>query len=92
MFYTNTRSPVKQNPCQAENHSLYRSGMSEPDGDSDFFHRPDANGSSQDFQRAQQDRLGGGGLVSIAYWIVRGVQLLFGLILRFVRRRPTSGR
>jgi len=66
--------------------------MSEPDGDSDFCHRPDATGPSQDFQRAQQDRLGGGGLVSVVYWIVRGVQLLFGLILRFVRRRLTSDR
>jgi hypothetical protein len=33
-----------------------------------------------DFERAQQDRAGGGGLVSAAYWIVRGVQALFGLI------------
>jgi hypothetical protein len=29
-----------------------------------------------DFERAQQDRAG----VSAAYWIVRGVQALFGLI------------
>jgi hypothetical protein len=36
-----------------------------------------------DFERAQQDRAGGGNaLVSIAYWIVRGVQALFGLIRR----------
>ncbi|MEA2469072.1 MAG: hypothetical protein QOE38_70 [Thermoleophilaceae bacterium] len=39
--------------------------------------------SNRDFERAQQDRAGGGnGLVSIAYWIVRGVQALFGLIRR----------
>jgi hypothetical protein len=35
-----------------------------------------------DFERAQQDRVGGSGLVSIAYWLVRGVQALFGLIKR----------
>jgi hypothetical protein len=37
---------------------------------------------NQDFERAKQDRLGGGGLVSVAYWILRGVQLLFGLVMR----------
>jgi hypothetical protein len=37
-----------------------------------------------DFERAQQDRTGGNALVSIAYWIVRGVQLLF----RAIARRP----
>ncbi len=36
-----------------------------------------------DFERAEQDRLaGGGGLVSIAYWIVRAVQGLYGLVRR----------
>jgi hypothetical protein len=37
---------------------------------------------SHDLERARQDRLGGGGLVSVAYWIVRGMQLLFGKITR----------
>jgi hypothetical protein len=41
-----------------------------------------------DFERAQQDRAGGNGLVSIAYWIVRGVQLLFGVVARAIARRP----
>jgi hypothetical protein len=37
----------------------------------------------QDPERARQDRLSGGaGLVSLAYWIVRGVQLLAGLVRR----------
>jgi hypothetical protein len=46
-----------------------------------------------DFERAQQDRLSGGGgtLVSVAYWIVRGVSGLFGLILRFARSRRSAG-
>jgi hypothetical protein len=29
----------------------------------------------RDFERAQQDRTGGGGLVSVAYWIARGMPL-----------------
>ena len=45
-------------------------------------------GYDPDFDRAKQDRLSGGspgGLVSIAYWIVRGVSALIGLVFR--RRR-----
>jgi hypothetical protein len=46
----------------------------------------------RDFERAQQDRLsGGGGLVSVAYWIVRGVSGLFGLVLRSARSRRSAG-
>jgi hypothetical protein len=42
---------------------------------------------NEDFERAEQDRGGGGGgLVSLAYWIVRGVQGLFGLLARWRRR------
>lgn len=55
--------------------------------DPDFFHRGDSNGTGQDFERAQQDRPGGGALVSFAYWIVRGVQLLFGSIARLLQSR-----
>ena len=43
-----------------------------------------------DYERAQQDR-GSGGLVSIAYWIARGVAGLFGLIVRALRARRSSG-
>jgi hypothetical protein len=35
------------------------------------------DGYDRDFDRAKQDRVSGGGLVSIAYWIVRGVSGLF---------------
>jgi len=40
------------------------------------------DGYDRDLDRAKQDRLSGGGLVSIAYWIVRGVSALFGLVTR----------
>jgi len=43
-----------------------------------------------DFDRAKQDRLAAGsrgGLVSLAYWIARGVSALVGLVLR---RRPSA--
>jgi hypothetical protein len=44
-------------------------------------------GYDPDFERAEQDRLEGtgGGLVSIAYWIVRAVQSLYGLVRRRTR-------
>jgi hypothetical protein len=60
--------------------------------DPDFFHRPEvSSGQNEDFERAQQDRLGGGGgLVSIAYWIVRGVQLLFGALARVLKKRTQA--
>jgi hypothetical protein len=49
------------------------------------------NGYDRDLDRARQDRLStGGGLVSIAYWIVRGVSALFGLVARSVGRRTPS--
>jgi hypothetical protein len=41
-----------------------------------------ATGYDRDFARAQADRAGANGLVSIAYWIARGVQGLFGLVSR----------
>jgi hypothetical protein len=45
-----------------------------------------------DFERAQQDRLStGGGLVSIAYWIVRAVSGLFGFVFRRARSRRSAG-
>jgi hypothetical protein len=58
--------------------------------DPDFFHRGGSNGTGEDFERAQQDRLGRGGLVSVAYWIVRGVQLLFGAVVRVLRPRSRT--
>jgi hypothetical protein len=56
----------------------------------DFFHRGDPSGPGEDLERAQQDRLGGGALVSVAYWIVRGVQLLFGTIARLTWARSRT--
>jgi hypothetical protein len=46
------------------------------------------DGYDRDFDRAKQDRVSGGGLVSIAYWIVRGVSGLIGLIVRRRTHRP----
>jgi hypothetical protein len=40
----------------------------------------------RDLDRAKQDRLSSGGLVSIAYWIVRGVSAFIGLLARRWRR------
>jgi hypothetical protein len=84
MFYTNTRSPVK--PIGG---FLLSSRPVSQDGP-DFFHRDSSNGTGEDFERAQQDRLGGGALVSIAYWLVRGVQLLFGAIARLTWARSRT--
>jgi hypothetical protein len=47
------------------------------------------DGYDRDLDRAKQDRLSGGGLVSIAYWIVRGISGLIGLMFR--RRRSANG-
>jgi hypothetical protein len=47
-----------------------------------WVYAPAMGNYDRDFERAQQDRAGGNGLVSLAYWIVRGVQALFGLIRR----------
>jgi len=42
----------------------------------------------RDVERARQDRLSStGGLASIAYWIVRGFSLAFGLVARKLRSR-----
>jgi hypothetical protein len=59
-----------------------------PPGDEEFDRGPPPNqqdattGYDRDFARAQADRAGTNGLVSIAYWITRGVQALFGLVTR----------
>lgn len=59
-----------------------------PPGDDEFDRGPTTPpesaggaGYDRDFARAEQDR-GSYGLASAAYWIVRGVQRLFGLIRR----------
>jgi hypothetical protein len=40
----------------------------------------------RDVARARQDRLSStGGLVSIAYWIVRGIAQAFGFVVRKLR-------
>jgi hypothetical protein len=58
-----------------------------PPGDDEFDRGPtarrDKRGPSydQDYARAQMDR-GSYGLVSAAYWIVRAIQGLFGLLRR----------
>jgi len=41
-----------------------------------------APGYDRDFARAQADRTAPNGLASIAYWIARGVQALFGQVTR----------
>jgi hypothetical protein len=42
----------------------------------------------RDLDRAKQDRLSStGGLVSIAYWIARGVSLVIGFVARKLRAR-----
>ena len=63
-----------------------------PPGDDEFDRGP-TNSSAEagsdydrDFARAEQDR-GSGGLVSVAYWVVRGAQELF----RMIRRRSSGG-
>jgi hypothetical protein len=59
-----------------------------PPGDDEFDrgphpeHQEATTGYDRDFARAQADRASTNGLVSIAYWIVRAVQGLFGLISR----------
>jgi hypothetical protein len=76
-------------PCQTDRALFfYRRPVSQDDPD--FFHRGGSNGPGEDFERAQQDRLGGGALVSVAYWIVRGVQLLFGAVVRVLRPRSRT--
>jgi hypothetical protein len=58
-----------------------------PPGDDEFDHgprtppQPVSGGYDRDFARAEQDR-GSYGLVSAAYWIVRGVQQAFRLLRR----------
>jgi hypothetical protein len=58
-----------------------------PPGDDEFDRGPTTPpqspqpGYDADFARAEQDR-GSYGLVSVAYWIVRGVQELYRLIRR----------
>jgi hypothetical protein len=58
-----------------------------PPGDDEFDHGPttppatSGTGYDRDFARAAQDR-GSTGPVSLAYWIVRSVQGLYGLIRR----------
>ena len=45
-------------------------------------------GYDPDLDRARQDRLSQtGGLVSIAYWIARGVSLLMGFVTRKLRSK-----
>ena len=59
-----------------------------PPGDDEFDRGPrseqrDATTDyDRDFARAQADRASTNGVVSIAYWITRGVQALFGLVRR----------
>lgn len=60
-----------------------------PPGDDEFDRgpRPDERQPARptydrDFERAEADRASANGLVSLAYWIVRGVRALFGLVSR----------
>ena len=79
MFYTNTCSPVKRALIH-----LVSSLM--PPEDEAFDRGPTASPQppayDRDLARAMQDRSGGNALVSLAYWLVRGVQGLFRLARR----------
>jgi hypothetical protein len=66
-----------------------------PPGDDEFDRAPRApqqptelSGYDRDLDRATTDRLSStGGLVSIAYWIARGVALAFAFVARAIRGR-----
>jgi hypothetical protein len=59
-----------------------------PPGDDEFDRPPPpqeqdaAAGYDRDLARAEADRGAPNALVSIAYWLVRGVQAMFGLVTR----------
>lgn len=66
-----------------------------PPGDDDFDRAPrtpqqptEPPGYDRDLDRARTDRLSStGSLVSVAYWIVRGLTLAFAFIARTIRAR-----